>query len=41
MSLIYLSQPDWNQGDEQYWWSITDPNGRARASYNLIKATLR
>ncbi len=41
MTLIYLSQPDWDQSDEQYWWSITEPNGRPRASYNLIKAALR
>jgi polysaccharide biosynthesis protein PslG len=40
MTLIYLPQADWTQRDEQYWWSIAEPNGTPRRSYELIKAGL-
>lgn len=26
MSLIYMPDLDWNENDEQYWWSIMDPS---------------
>jgi len=26
MSLIYMPNVDWTEGDEQYWWSIAVPN---------------
>lgn len=26
MSLIYMPDLDWDQNDEQYWWSIMDPS---------------
>jgi polysaccharide biosynthesis protein PslG len=38
MSLIYVSDPNWTQNDEQYWWSITNPDGSPRAAYNALKA---
>ncbi len=41
MSLIYLSPPEWTDKDEQYWWSISNPNGTPRVSYDLIRAALR
>jgi hypothetical protein len=25
MTVIYIPNPDWTMEDEQYWWSITDP----------------
>ncbi len=40
MSSIYLSAPQWTDKDEQYYWSLTDPNGTPRASYNIIKGKL-
>ena len=27
MSMIYLADPSWTENDEEYWWSITRPNG--------------
>ncbi len=27
MSMIYLADPNWTENDEEYWWSITRPNG--------------
>jgi hypothetical protein len=38
MSLIYISDPDWTQKDEQYWWAITNPDGSPRPAYNALKA---
>ena len=40
MSLIYLPHRDWTERDEQYWWSIAEPNGTPRTSYHLIKDAL-
>lgn len=37
MSLIYIADPDWTEGDEQYWWSITTPDGMPREAYNRLK----
>ena len=33
MSLIYIANPDWTQESEEYWWSITQPNGDPRAAW--------
>jgi len=41
MSLIYVSDPDWTQDDEQYWWAITEPGWpdlKARPAYDALKA---
>ena len=27
MTLIYVAKPDWTQANEEYWWSITSPDG--------------
>lgn len=40
MSSIYISDPNWTNKDEQYYWSLTDPNGTLRASYDAIKGKL-
>ena len=33
MSLIYIANPDWTNDSEEYWWSITQPNGDPRATW--------
>lgn len=38
MSLIYVSDPEWKQSDEQYWWAITNPDGSPRVAYTRLKA---
>lgn len=38
MSLIYISDPEWKQSNEQYWWAITNPDGSPRPAYNALKA---
>jgi hypothetical protein len=38
MSVIYIPDPGWTASDEQYYWSITNPDGTARAAYNALKA---
>ena len=41
MSLIYVSDPDWTEADEQYWWAISYPsypNFEARPAYDALKA---
>jgi hypothetical protein len=37
MSIIYIPDPNWTQQDEQYWWSITNPDGTARPAYTALK----
>jgi hypothetical protein len=38
MSLIYVADSDWTEEDEQYWWSITYPDGRVHLAYEQLKA---
>jgi polysaccharide biosynthesis protein PslG len=41
MSLIYISDPDWKDTDEQYWWAITYPSYpefKPRPAYLALKA---
>lgn len=40
MSTIYISAPHWTPNDEQFYWSITEPDGTPRPSYNYIKGKL-
>ena len=36
MSLIYIGNPDWTENDEQWYWSITNPDiGSPRTAYVL------
>jgi len=37
MSLIYIANPDWTPQNEEYWWSITDPDGTPRLAYLKLK----
>ncbi len=41
MSLIYLANPQWNPSQEQYWWSVTEPNGKPRPAYSAVLDFLR
>lgn len=36
MTLIYISDPDWTQDDEQYWWAVTEPDGTPRPAYVML-----
>ena len=37
MSLIYIGNPDWTPNDEQWYWSITNPDiGSPRTAYVLL-----
>jgi polysaccharide biosynthesis protein PslG len=38
MSVIYIPDPGWTQQQEQYWWSITNPDGTVRPAYTALKA---
>lgn len=41
MSLIYITDPDWTEEHEQYWWAISYPgypDFRPRPAYNALKA---
>lgn len=38
MFVIYFANPDWDQSYEEYWWSITQPNGDPRAGYVRLKS---
>jgi polysaccharide biosynthesis protein PslG len=36
MSLIYLHNPQWTENDEEWWWSLTAPNGYVRPAFYAI-----
>lgn len=38
MSAIYIPEPAWTKNHEQYYWSITNPDGTTRPAYDAIKA---
>lgn len=33
MSAIYIADPSWTEEDEEYWWAITNSDGRIRWAY--------
>ncbi|MDX2161856.1 MAG: cellulase family glycosylhydrolase [bacterium] len=35
MSTIYIGSPEWKPEDEEYWWSLTTPQGGTRLAYIL------
>ncbi len=41
MSAIYISDPNWTKNDEQYYWSITNPDGTTRPAYDALKALIK
>lgn len=40
-SVIYVSAPHWTEKDEQYYWSITGPDGSVRPSYTAVQKALK
>ncbi|HLZ28520.1 MAG TPA: cellulase family glycosylhydrolase [Chloroflexota bacterium] len=38
MTVIYIPDPGWTQQEEQYWWSITNPDGMVRPAYTALRA---
>jgi polysaccharide biosynthesis protein PslG len=36
MNLWNLSAPGWTQNNEEYWWSISNPDGSPRPAYNAL-----
>jgi hypothetical protein len=38
MTVIYIPAPIWTANDEQYYWSIANPDGSLRPAYNAIKS---
>jgi hypothetical protein len=40
MTVIYIPEPAWTQNNEQYWWSITNPDGSVRPAYTALKGFL-
>jgi hypothetical protein len=41
MTVIYIPSPDWTAAQEQYYWSITNPDGTLRPAYDALKAMPR
>jgi polysaccharide biosynthesis protein PslG len=41
MTVIYVADPSWTPQQEQFWWSITNPNGSPRPAYSTLKQALR
>ena len=37
MVLWTLADPNWDQGREEYWWAITNPDGSPRAAYDSVR----
>jgi hypothetical protein len=36
MSAIYIASPSWTPDDEEYYWSITKPDGSVRPAYTAL-----
>ncbi len=36
MSAIYIASPTWTTTDEEYYWSITNPDGSVRPAYTAL-----
>jgi len=41
MVVLYIPEPEWTANDEQYYWSITNPDGTARPAYAALKSYLQ
>jgi hypothetical protein len=37
MSVIYIADPTWTKEHEQFYWSITDPNGALRPAFKALQ----
>ena len=31
-----VADPNWTTANEQYWWSITNPDGTTRPAYDAL-----
>ena len=40
MTMIYIPDPSWGPSEEQYYWSILNPDGTSRPAYDALKAAL-
>jgi polysaccharide biosynthesis protein PslG len=40
LTVIYIPEPAWTQQQEQYWWSLTNPDGTARPAYTALQTFL-
>lgn len=40
MVVLYIPEPEWTANDEQYYWSITNPDGTVRPAYSGLKSFL-
>jgi polysaccharide biosynthesis protein PslG len=40
MTMIYIPDPAWGPSEEQYYWSILNPDGTSRPAYDALKGTL-
>jgi LysM repeat protein len=38
MTVLSIANPSWTEAEEQYWWSITNPDGTVRPAYDTLKA---
>ncbi len=38
MVLWNIASPDWNESREEYWWSVTNPDGSTRPAYDALVA---
>lgn len=41
MILWNIAAPDWNETREEFWWSVTNPNGSNRPAYDALIAARR
>lgn len=40
MTVIYIPDPRWGPSEEQYYWSITNPDGTPRPAFDALKGAL-
>jgi LysM repeat protein len=38
MTVLSIANSSWTQADEQYWWSMTNPDGTVRPAYDALKS---
>jgi hypothetical protein len=38
MTVLSIANSSWTEAEEQYWWSITNPDGSVRPAYDALKA---
>ncbi len=41
MILWNIAAPDWNETREEFWWSVTNPNGSNRPAFDALAAARR